>query len=107
MAWRQRHYILNEAGEPEPTEDLVAWVWWCATHDEQRRLAVAELPGGVEVSTIFTGIDSGWGSGAPVLWETMVFGLTGEIRQWRYRSRQDAERGHGRIVAALQRGEEV
>src|SRR5919108_6105273 len=100
MAWRQRHYILNDQGEPEPTEDLVAWIWWCATHDEQRRLAVAELPGGVEVSTIFTGLDFSW-SDKPLLWETMLFDETHAVRQWRYRSRQDALRGHVRIVAAL------
>ena len=55
------------------------------------------------ISTVFLVIDHnfGFGDGAPVLWETMVFQEGGgEIDSFteRYSSRKDALKGHQRIV---------
>lgn len=57
---------------------------------------------GVMVSTVFLGIDYNYsGSGAPILWETMVFGghLSGEL--WRYDSRKEALFGHHTVVKMI------
>lgn len=56
------------------------------------------------VSTVWLGIDHGFGYGAPILFETMVFG--GEFDEWclRYQTRAEALDGHRRVVAALQAG---
>lgn len=51
------------------------------------------------VSTVFLGIDMRpIGDGPPILWETMIFGGTLDGEQWRYSSREQAERGHQAIV---------
>lgn len=48
----------------------------------------------VTVSTVFLSLDHGWGEGAPVLFETLVFGGQHDGRMNRYTSWDDAERGH-------------
>lgn len=57
------------------------------------------------VSTIFLGIDHGFGRGGdPVLFETMVFGAGcyGDL-QHRYTSWEEALEDHNRIVAEIRR----
>lgn len=72
------------------------------TNDATRRLARTELPGKCYVSTVFLAIDHAFGDGDPILFETMVFGgpLGGE--QERYSTWAEAERGHARLVKAVQ-----
>ncbi len=69
------NYILDERGEqPVPEPDFIRWTMWLGTHPTLRKVACELLLGGrAEVSTIFLGLDMGWGRKAPVLWETMVF----------------------------------
>lgn len=68
-----------------------------------------ELPGNIEVSTVFLGLDHSFyflkKNYVPILFETMVRG--GEHDQWqdRYATWDEAQAGHDRVVAALQRGE--
>jgi hypothetical protein len=40
--------------------------------NDQRRVALDELPDGTLVSTVFLGIDHSMGEGPPILFETMV-----------------------------------
>lgn len=61
----------------------------------------------VRVSTVFLGRDSGTGTGAPVLWETMVFGLPQGDLQWRYTSAQEASDSHLKILLKILNGEEI
>jgi hypothetical protein len=108
---RPLQYILDERGEPQPTDDLELYARWFEA-DERRVvrkqtfvLGHPELvsePVEVTVSTVFLGLDHSWDAGPPVLWETMVFGLPGdeEICE-RYTSREAAIAGHNRIVAEL------
>jgi hypothetical protein len=81
---------------------------------ESRRVGQREYIGVYEVSTVFLGIDHGFSGGAPLLFETMVFGdgpRDGE--QYRYATWDEAEAGHKRVVAELEsewsgkRGKEV
>lgn len=54
------------------------------------------------VSTVFLGIDHGFGfSERPVLFETMVFGGLFDQEQWRYCTWDEAAAGHKAVVAQL------
>lgn len=75
-------------------------------HDS-RRVGYAELDGGVTVSTVFLGLDHNWGyQGAPVLFETMIFGGGHDQYQKRYCTWDEAELGHKRAVR-IATGEET
>ncbi len=94
---RMRHYILDAAGEPVPT-DWLTWARWRDANDDARGVAVTQRDA-VLVSTVFLGMDHGWGAGPPVLWETMIFGGDHHDYQERYTSRADALAGHRRACA--------
>ena len=55
----------------------------------------------VSVSTVLLGLDHGFGDGPPLIFETMIFGGEHAGDQWRYGTKEEAERGHLRIVRAL------
>lgn len=63
-----------------------------------------------EVSTVWLGIDHGFGKGAPLIFETMVFtrGSNGDVPYdewcWRYSTLEEAELAHESIVTALSEG---
>ena len=86
-----RHYILNDDHEPVAAE-LMEWARWFET--ATRTVAHDELDDGTRVSTVFLGLDYGFGEGPPVLWETMIFGGEHDDDQWRYTSRESALEGH-------------
>lgn len=92
-------YVL-QGTEPVPEPDLLAWAAWFETAD--RRVAWTEVAPGLEISTIFLGLDYGWLSPVPLLFETMVFrdgdGAEGE----RYATWHDAEQGHKTMVDLVQ-----
>ena len=52
-----------------------------------------------EVSTVYLGLDHGWGEGPPLIFETMIFG-SGPLgdEQWRYSTREDALAGHAEAI---------
>lgn len=52
----------------------------------------------VRVSTVFLGLDHGYGGGLPILFETMVFGGKLDENQWRYSTYQEAVEGHARVL---------
>ena len=104
-------YILNKDGEPVPCDDLYLWGIWMETGDrvlkqdyvegETRTVKLwggREIQQSVGVSTIFLGLDHSFGSGPPVLWESMVFGTSMDGEQRRYTSRADALKGHAELV---------
>lgn len=90
-------YVLNAEGEPIPEPDLLRWAEWFE-NAHNRRLAEDHLPETVRVSTIFLGLDHSFGSGFPILWETMIFGGKHDGYQERYSSREDALAGHALAV---------
>lgn len=77
--------------------------------DESKRRIVEKTPvagGIIEVSTVFLGLNHRhFGDGPPLLFETMVFGLTMEDgdMQWRYSTWDDAEAGHKATVRKVKR----
>lgn len=67
-------YILNANGEPVIEPNLMKWAHWMEKNFLKRH-AADEMVGTIRVSTIFLGLDDSFApDGAPVLWETMVFG---------------------------------
>lgn len=108
--------------EVEPMYVLLDWAAWYETADRRvARTSVAFNGDDVEVSTIFLGLDHGW-RGPPILFETMcflpaqqtlIFGRLRDVRHDlsldgfdtadRYSTWAEAEAGHARIVANVQR----
>lgn len=88
-----------------------------------RRVALTTLGDKVEVSTVFLGVDHNfYGEGPPILFETMVFykldkpvitklpwrkepsvRITGTGLQVRYATWEEAEEGHARVVALVEK----
>jgi hypothetical protein len=94
-------YILD-GHQPVLCDDIHEWGRWF--HDgEKRRVALTELPGDIQVSTVFLGMDHGWGHGPPLLFETMIFG--GEWDEWQDRCStwEEAEAMHAGAVEMASR----
>lgn len=100
-------YILD-GQRPVPCDDVSTWGRWCHETDRHVGLAIWGDPDGAEVarvSTVFLGVDHGWGPGPPILFETMVF--TPDLprldqHQWRARTWEEAAEHH-EIACALVR----
>jgi len=95
-------YIVRPGGVVEPSHDLMAWAVWFESRSETpfesggRRVARTDLPDGGFVSTVFLGMDHGFG-GSPLLFETMILDR-GDERQWRYGTIEEARTGHAHAV---------
>lgn len=76
--------------------DLMTWAEWLETADRHVRDTARD---DVRVSTVFLGLDHGFGDdGPPVLFETMVFVNGAEAGCERYCTWDEAEAGHERWV---------
>jgi hypothetical protein len=88
-----KYYRLDPGtGEPVSEPDLLTWARWFETAD--RRVAVTEV-GVYSVSTVFLGLDHGFGPGG------------GGHDERRWHSRAEALAGHEAAVAALRRSAEA
>lgn len=96
MFWRL------EGRTPVPQPDVIEYAQWMerADRDGSRVVGRTELPGGVEISTVFLGLNHQHGDGPPVLFETAVFGPDETDIVRRYHSWEEAERGHADVVRA-------
>ena len=68
--------------------------WYRAFSQDVDRHVGDTTIGDVRVSTVFLVIDHQWGSGPPLLFETMVFGGEYDQDQERYSTWKQAEKGH-------------
>jgi len=84
-----------EGHEPVPVDDLLEWGAWLQTAD---RHVALDIFGDVRVSTVFLGLDHSFGGGAPLLFETMVFGGPLDGEQERYHTWDEAEAGHKLMI---------
>ena len=105
MSWSERwsasrgRYVL-QGTEPVPEPDLLAWGEWFETAD--RIVKQTKVAPEIWVSSVFLGLDHNfWGRGAPVLFETMVFGGPLHGEQERYTTWFAAEQGHERMLARV------
>lgn len=68
---------------------------------EIKRVADSKLKNGKRVSTVWLGLDHGYGEGKPLIFETMVFpkdGSFSELECERYSTEEDAKKGRERLV---------
>lgn len=70
------------------------------SHPDYYRVARSE-DDGVQVSTVFLGMNHAFGDGDPVLFETMIFGGPRDQECWRWHSDAEARAGHELVVASL------
>lgn len=88
-----RYVLDGHNAVPEP--DLIKWAMQFEKAD--RHVAKTETPKG-NVSTVFLGLDHSFGSGPPLLFETMVFDGKLDGEQDRYSTWDEAIAGHKRMV---------
>jgi len=93
-------YILGPDGEPVRV-GLDAYDQWRSENPGPKTVARDQV-GDVEVSTIFTAFDYGFGCTAtPILYETMIFGGPSDLAQWRHYTAAEALEFHARAVRAV------
>lgn len=92
-------YILD--GKTPVPADLMTWAKWFETAD--RHVAKDQI-GDVGISTVFLGIDHSWGSGPPLIFETMIFGGPHDQHQTRASTWEEAERQHADALALVRSG---
>lgn len=93
------YFVLDEKGEPQAEADVLTWGAWMEHGD---RVVARDEIAESTISTVFLGMDHSFGVGAPILWETMVFGGPLNDSQDRCRgSREQAEAMHARMVAKV------
>lgn len=104
MTLEPRHkpvvYLLNPDKSITATEDFALWAtWFEASAQNGSRLVGKTYVNGYLISTVFLGLDHGFGSlDFPALFETMVFKdqQSGETR--RYKTYDEALEGHKAMV---------
>ena len=87
----------DRAGKPISQDE-----WFARFND--KRIAKTTIVDGVDVSTVWLGLDHSWGDGPPLIFETMVFGGEHDQDCWRYSTEEQAKAGHERVVSALREG---
>ena len=92
-------YILD-GKTPIPCEDIMKWGEFMEEKDAKRVAFHKEA--GIEVSTVFLGLDHGHRQRTPILFETMIFHGEHDGYQERYETWEQAEAGH--IVACKKAG---
>jgi hypothetical protein len=96
-------YVLDASGHPRRESDIEVWADWMNGRDHT--LAYTQVLDSVRVVTEFVGNDQRrTKDGAPLLWETIVFGGPHHLRTQRDANRVDALRSHEEAVS-LARGE--
>lgn len=79
-------------------DDILKWADW---FEKENRTVGRTYVGKVFISTVFLGIDHRWGTGPPILFETMIFGGEHDEYQVRYSTWEEAEEGHKNAVALV------
>jgi hypothetical protein len=102
MTW----YILDDQKNPVLCDDHAARHRWIASLPEDQRTSIGckvdhWTNGDVLVSTVFLGLDHGWNSDVPIVFETLVFGGERDQDGERYATWDEAKAGHARIVQEI------
>lgn len=92
------YWVLDRNNQPVAA-DIQTWAEFFEHHG-RRRVAQTYLwlPWRTHISTVFLGLDHGFGEGSPIVFETMIFGGSETGYQERYTSWVEAEEGHKRAV---------
>lgn len=97
------NYILQDK-TPIKCDDIVKWAQWYEGAD---RCVKRSKSDDISVSTIFLGLDHNYEeTGAPVLFETMIFGGDYDEYCERYTTWDEAETGHAKAceIAGVDNG---
>lgn len=90
------NYILDENKNPIP---VTIHEWAIFFKNFEARIVKQEDIGDMQVSTVFLGIDHGFGlNKRPILFETMIFGGELDQEEWRYCTWDEAIKGHDEAV---------
>ena len=81
-------------------EDLTKWA--LGFNETTRRVGFNEM-NGVNVSTVFLGLDHGWDDKKSLWFETMIFGGVVDGYQWGYETWEEAMKGHEEAVKFCKR----
>jgi hypothetical protein len=92
------YYILD--GHKVVAVGFFEWGTWLEAHRKERIVAKTMI-GDAEVSTVFIGLDHGFGEGPPLIFESLIFGGVHDGEMDRYSTWEDAEAGHAKLVAML------
>ncbi|MDX9668723.1 hypothetical protein [Pseudomonas sp. P8_250] len=91
-------WTLGEDGRtPAATEDVASWTEWMKDEKARRVALDVDYVNRVAVSTIFLGISTDMFSDTPALFQTLVFGGPKEGHQMRYKTWDEAEKGHRQV----------
>ena len=92
-------YILK-GKKPVREYDLMKWAIWFESADRQVDLTnIDSLDGSIMISTVFLGLDHNFsGQGAPLLFETMIFGGPHNTEMVRTSSWKKAKAAHKYMV---------
>ena len=93
-----KKYILDKNHNLVET-DLITWAKFFRSFE--RIVKQENLSSGVEISTVFLGLDHNWGEGDPLLFETMIFGGDRNGKRWLWHTWEEAEKEHKKIVDEL------
>ena len=96
------HYILD--GHKAVPTDMMTWARWIESHRADRRVGDTKV-GDTRISTVFLGLDHSFGSGPPLLFETMTFGLEDEECE-RCTTWEQAEAQHAAMVEKVRAAQE-
>ncbi len=95
MGWVMIHF--DRKGQP------LAFKAWSALRQDERYVRVAhDVVAGVEVSTVWLGINLNFTGGKPKIFETLIRGGKRDYEQIRYSNEVDALAGHARVIVSLQ-----
>lgn len=119
--WSAKYMLLGH--KVVVTHDLFEWARWFETANRVVRHTYTEFHW---VSTVFVGIDMGFGEGPPIVFETMAFekerhlvrftDANGQVQEYeareefetrRYATWEEAEIGHDQVVNSCLKKEEI
>lgn len=107
MYGRSMQYILtdNHQAIPVTFTEYIKWQTKRGT-TEPVRVGFTTIKPGVEVSTVFLGLNHAYDpDGPPMIFETMVFGGVCKDIQVRYSTWDEAKAGHAEIVMKVRQEE--
>jgi hypothetical protein len=88
------HYDID--GNPITMDE-----WTELFRDKSKKILRKTSVGSLEVSTVWLGLDHGFGASPPLIFETMIFGGGLNNPCWRWTNKHDAVTGHHAVVDAL------
>lgn len=97
------HFVETDDGQVRRV-GLLRWAK--AFENFEKRLVAVDYVGPCRISTVFLGIDHGWG-GTPLIYETMIFyqGSDSDLACDRYPTRELAWAGHQVMLQRVLAGE--